>query len=122
MIYNLSLLFQIDKKMADWKKIWNLKKNNLPLRQLDEFSEEEKRTIVEKNTGKKIRPKHLGKKSHTSQYVIESFIKSAGIENFTPQISQKHERIQQEQEETKLKVSKSRKHNPLDVVESKSSL
>jgi hypothetical protein len=34
--------------MADWKKIWNLKKNNLPLRQLDDFSEEEKRSIVEK--------------------------------------------------------------------------
>ena len=102
--------------MADWKKISNLKKNNLPLRHLDDFSEEEKRTIVEKNTVKKIRPKHLCKKYHTFQYVIESFLKSA------PQISQKQERIQQEQEETKLKVSKSRKHNPLDVVESKSSL
>ena len=118
-MYNLSLLFQIDKKMADWKKIWNLKKNNLPLRQLDDFSEDEKRTIVEKNTVKKIRPKHLCKKYHTFLYVIESFIKSAGFENFTPQLSQKQERIQQEQEETKLKVSKSRKHNPLDVVESK---
>ena len=90
----LSLSFQIDKKMADWIKIWNLKKNNLPLRQLDDFSEEEKRTIVEKNTVKKIRPKHLGKKCHTSQYVIESFIKSAGFKKFTPQISQKQERIQ----------------------------
>ena len=99
--------------MADWRKIWNLKKNNLPLRQLDDFSEEEKRTIVEKNTVKKIRPKHLCKKYHTFQYVIESFIKSA------PQISQKQERIQQEQEETKLKVSKSRKQKPLEVVDSK---
>ena len=102
MIYKLSSLFQIDKKMADWIKIFNLKRNNLPLRQLDDFSEEEKRTIVEKNTVKKIRPRHLGKQYHTSQDVIESFIKSAGF-NFTTQISQKQERIQQEQEETKIK-------------------
>ena len=62
---------------------------------------------------KRIRPKHLCKKYHTFQYVIESFITSA------PQLSQKQERIQQEQEETKLKVSKSRKQKPLEVVDSK---
>ena len=62
---------------------------------------------------KRIRPKHLCKKYHTFLYVIESFIKSA------PQISQKQERIQQEQEETKLKVSKSRKQKPLEVVDLK---
>ena len=39
---------------------------------MEDFSEEEKRTIVEKNTVKRIRPKHLCKKYHTFQYVIES--------------------------------------------------
>ena len=81
---------------SDWKKTRRLKmKMNPPLRQLDEFSEEEKRAIVEKNVVKKMGPKLLKKQYHTSQYVIHRFVKSAGFKVFQPQISQKQERILQ---------------------------
>ena len=84
---------------SDWKKTRNLKKKmNPPLRQLDEFSEEEKRAIVEKNIVKKMGPKLLKKQYHTSQYVIHRFVKSAGFKVFQPQISQKQERILQERQ------------------------
>ena len=95
---NLSKLHNLPEK-SDWKKNRRLKmKMNPPLRQLDEFSEEEKRAIVEKNTVKKMGPKFLGKQYHTSQYVIHRFVKSAGFQVFQPQISQKQERILQERQ------------------------
>ena len=92
-LVNSSKFLNIPEK-SDWKKTRRLKmKMNPPLRQLDEFSEEEKRAIVEKNTVKKMGPKLLGKQYHTSQYVIHRFVKSAGFRVFQPQISQKQERI-----------------------------
>ena len=92
---NLKKLHKLPNK-SDWKKTRNLKKKmNPPLRKMDEFSEEEKRTIVENNVMKKMGPKLLGKEYHTSQYVIHRFVKSAGFKVFQPQISQKQERILQ---------------------------
>ena len=95
---NLKKLHKLPNK-SDWKKTRNLKKKmNPPLRKMDEFSEEEKRTIVENNVMKKMGPKLLGKEYHTSQYVIHRFVKSAGFQVFQPQISQKQERILQERQ------------------------
>ena len=94
------------KKTKNWKKKKKKKKKNPPLRQLDEFSEEEKMTIVEKNTVKKMDPKLLSKQYHTPQYVIHRFVKSAGFKIFDPQISQKQEKIQQEHETKKKKKKK----------------
>ena len=66
---------------SHWKKICHLKKNKLPLRQFDDFSEEEKVEIFEKNSLKKRRPKsnffaNLGKKYHTSRHVIDIILLS----------------------------------------------
>ena len=58
---NLKKLHKLPNK-SDWKKTRNLKKKmNPPLRKMDEFSEEEKRTIVENNVVKKMGPKLLKK-------------------------------------------------------------